>query len=219
MKVPVPVNRSRIWTSASDRVVPKSACSFYYVYGLLHSPQYRSRFAADLKKMLPRIPAATYREQFDAFTHAGRRLSDLHLGYETAKPYPLAETVTETVTGTLDQSDRDTLRVNKMRFKSKTDHSALIYNSHITLSGIPDDAHRYRLGSRSALEWIIERYQIKTDSNGSGIVNDPNTWCEEHNDPRYIIDLIKRIVTVSITTMSIVEALPELNPQPMQASV
>jgi len=122
--------------------VPKSACSFYYVYGLLHSPQYRSRFAADLKKMLPRIPAATYREQFDAFTHAGRSLSDLHLGYETAKPYPLAETVT----GTLDQNDRDTLRVNKMRFKSKTDHSALIYNSHITLSGIPDDAHRYRLG-------------------------------------------------------------------------
>ena len=73
--------------------------------------------------------------------------------------------------------------------------------------------------SRSALEWIIERYQIKTDSNGSGIVNDPNTWCEEHNDPRYIIDLIKRIITVSITTMSIVEALLELNPQPMQASV
>jgi predicted helicase len=120
MKVPVPVNGSRIWTSASDRVVPKSACSFYYVYGLLHSPQYRSRFAADLKKMLPRIPAATYREQFDAFTHAGRSLSDLHLGYETAKPYPLAETVT----GTLDQNDRDTLRVNKMQFKSKTDHSA-----------------------------------------------------------------------------------------------
>jgi predicted helicase len=165
--------------------------------------------------MLPRFPAATYREQFDAFTHAGRSLPDLHLGYETAKPYPLAETVT----GTLDQNDRDTLRVDKMRFKSKTDHSALIYNSHITLSGIPDDAHRYRLGSRSALEWIIERYQIKTDSNGSGIVNDPNTWCEEHNDPRYIIDLIKRIVTVSITTMSIVEAPPELNPQPMQASV
>lgn len=77
-----------------------------------------------------------------------------------------------------------------MRFKSKTDHSALIYNSHVTLSGILDDAHRDRLGSRSALEWIIERYQIKTDSNGSGIGNDPNSWCEEHNDPRYIIDLI-----------------------------
>lgn len=106
-----------------------------------------------------------------------------------------------------------------MRFKTKTDHSALIYNSHITLSGIPDDAHRYQLGSRSALEWIIERYQIKTDAKGSGIVNDPNTWCDEHNDPRYIIDLIKRIVTVSITTMSIVDALPELNPQPVQASV
>jgi predicted helicase len=188
---------------------------FFYVYGLLHSPHYRRRYANDVKKLLPRIPTATDREQFDAFTHAGRALSDLHLGYEAADPYPL----TETVTGTLDQDDRDTLRVTKMRFKTKTDHSALIYNSHITLSGIPDDAHRYQLGSRSALEWIIERYQIKTDAKGSGIVNDPNTWCDEHNDPRYIIDLIKRIVTVSITTMSIVDALPELNPQPVQASV
>jgi predicted helicase len=125
----------------------------------------------------------------------------------TAEPYPLAETVTDT----LNQDDRDTLRVNKMRFKSKTDHSALIYNSHITLSGIPDDAHRYQLGARSALEWVIERYQTKADSKGSGIVNDPNAWCDEHNDPRYIIDLIKRIVTVSITTMSIVDGLPELH--------
>jgi predicted helicase len=79
------------------------------------------------------------------------------------------------------------------------------------LSGIPDDAHRYQLGARSALEWIIERYQTKADSKGSGIVNDPNAWCDEHNDPRYIIDLIKRIVTVSITTMSIVDGLPELH--------
>ncbi|SUE32535.1 Conserved protein of uncharacterised function (part2) [Mycolicibacterium gilvum] len=97
-----------------------------------------------------------------------------------------------------------------MRFKSKTDRSVLIYNSQLTLSGIPEDAHRYRLGSRSALEWIIERYQIKTDSRGSGIVNDPNTWCSEHDDPRYIVDLIKRIVTVSVKTMSIVDSLPPI---------
>lgn len=188
---------------------------FFYVYGLLHSPHYRRRYANDFKKMLPRIPTAADRDQFDAFTHAGRTLSDLHLGYETAEPYPLVETVT----GTVDQTDRDTLRVAKMRFKSKTDHSTLIYNSRITLSGIPEDAHRYQLGSRSALEWIIERYQIKTDAKGSGIVNDPNTWCDEHNDGRYIIDLIKRIVTVSITTMRIVDGLPELNPAPVAASV
>ena len=187
---------------------------FFYVYGLLHSPHYRNRFASDLKKMLPRVPTAAGREQFHVFSHAGRSLSALHLGYETADLYPLAETVT----GTLGQQDRDMLRITKMRFKSKTDRSALIYNSQITLSGIPDVAHRYLLGARSALEWIIERYQTKIDSKGSGIVNDPNAWCDEHDDPRYIIDLVKRIVTVSIATMSIVDALPELKPQPVEVT-
>ncbi|BBZ31391.1 hypothetical protein MMAD_56860 (plasmid) [Mycolicibacterium madagascariense] len=177
---------------------------FYYVYGLLHSPGYRTRFAADLRKMLPRIPTAATRDDFDAFTHAGRTLSDLHRGYETATPYPLEESWT----GTLDGNDREALRVNKMRFKSKTDHSALIYNTHLSLTGIPDAAHRYRLGARSALEWIIDRYQVKTDSRGSGIINDPNTWCDEQLNARYIVDLIKRVVTVSVTTMEIVDGLP-----------
>ncbi|CAA0127318.1 Putative DNA repair helicase RadD [Mycolicibacterium vanbaalenii] len=177
---------------------------FFYAYGLLHSPHYRSRFAADLKKMLPRIPTPATRDHFDAFTHAGRSLSDIHLGYETAQPYPLSEVFT----GTLDQNEREALRVTKMRFKSKTDHSTLVYNSHLTLAGIPQDTHRYQLGSRSALEWIIERYQTKLDSRGSGIINDPNAWCDEHDDPRFIVDLIKRIVTVSVTTMSIIDDLP-----------
>lgn len=182
---------------------------FFYTYGLLHSPHYRRRYANDFKKLLPRIPTAATRQQFDTYTQAGRALSDLHLNYETAEPYPL----TETVTATSDLHSRDTLRATTMQFKSKTDHSELIYNSHITLSGIPDQAHRYTLGTRSALEWIIERYQIKTDSKGSGIVNDPNTWCDEQNNPRYILDLVKRIVTVSIATMNIVDNLPELDPQ------
>jgi predicted helicase len=178
---------------------------FFYLYGLLHSPHYRSRFATDLKKMLPRIPSVQDRQLFDTFSRAGRLLSDLHLGYEAADPYPLHEAIT----GTLDHDDRETLRVTKMRFRSKTDKTALIYISHVTLSGIPDDAHRYRLGSRSALEWIIERYQTKTDK-ASGIVNDPNVWADEHHDPRYILDLVKRIVTVSMATMAIVDDLPAL---------
>ena len=91
-------------------------------------------------------------------------------------------------------------RVTKMGFKSRADKSAIIYNKHITLGGIPQEAHRYMLGSRSALEWLIDRYQIKTDK-PSGIVNDPNDWCDEHDDPRYIVDLVKRIVTVSVETM------------------
>ncbi|MFD6882999.1 DEAD/DEAH box helicase [Rhodococcus sp. NPDC060084] len=182
---------------------------FYYVYGVLHSQQYRDEFAADLKKMLPRIPKTATPADFQTFVQAGRDLAALHVGYEGVDPYPLEETIK----GTLGTADRELYRVTKMKFKSKTDKSALVYNSHLTLSGIPDEAHRYMLGSRSALEWLIDRYQIKTDPK-SGIVNDPNDWCDEHDeheDPRYIVDLVKRIVTVSIETMKIVDSLPQLD--------
>jgi len=171
---------------------------FYYVYGLLHSPTYRSEFAADLKKTLPRIPKV---KDFAGFADAGRKLADLHLNYESAEPYPL------------DEIGEGSFRVQKMAFvkagKDK-DKSTIIYNSSITLNGIPEDAYRYMLGSRSAIEWIIDRYQVKTDK-ASGIVNDPNDWADEHNEPRYIIDLVKRIVTVSIETMKIVDSLPALD--------
>jgi predicted helicase len=180
---------------------------FYYVYGTLHSPQYRTEFAADLKKMLPRIPMVTGDGAFWTFVQAGRDLADLHWGYETVEPYPLDEQVHTTL-----DSDADLYRVQKMRFakSGKTvDKSTVIYNSHITLAGIPDEAHEYMLGSRSALEWVIERYQVKTDK-ASGIVNDPNDWCDEVDDPRYIIDLVKRIVTVSVETVKIVKSLPSL---------
>ncbi|MGN5238065.1 DEAD/DEAH box helicase [Rhodococcus sp. SJ-3] len=179
---------------------------FHYVYGVLQSPQYRSEFAADLKKMLPRIPKVATSKGFQAFAQAGRDLAVLHVGYESVEPYPLAETVKSTVGA----DDRELYRVGKMKFKSKTDKSTLVYNAHITLSGIPDEAHRYMLGSRSAIEWLIDRYQVKTDPK-SGIVNDPNDWCDEHDDPRYIVDLVKRIVTVSVETMKIVDNLPTLD--------
>ena len=91
-----------------------------------------------------------------------------------------------------------------------TDKSTLIYNRHVTIHGIPEEAHRYQLGSRSALEWIVDRYYIKTDK-ASGIVNDPNDWSREHDDPRYIIDLVKRVVALSIETIRIVESLPDLD--------
>ena len=104
------------------------------------------------------------------------------------------------------------LRVTKMRFAGKrpnVDKSTIVYNDLITLSGIPPEAHEYMLGSRSAIEWILERYQIKTDK-PSGIVNDPNDWGLEHGNPRYILDLLKSIVTVSLETVKIVNSLPPL---------
>ncbi|GAA4035131.1 DEAD/DEAH box helicase [Arthrobacter methylotrophus] len=182
---------------------------FFYVYGILHSDEYKTKFAADLKKMLPRIPQVPGVDRFWAFVDAGRKLSEMHIGYEALEPYPL----TEVVTGlSVDKDDYARYAVTKMKYAGKAgawDKTRIIYNSHITLEGIPEDAQRYMLGSRSAVDWIIERYQVKTDK-ASGIVNDPNDWSREHRQPRYIIDLIGRIVTLSLETNRIVDGLPEL---------
>ncbi len=181
-----------------DKTITKEDI-FYYVYGILHSPEYKQRFAADLKKMLPRIP---YAEYFWAFSKAGRELAHWHLNYETIEPYPLKEFKSE-----LYLEDAD-YRVEKMRFgKRNKDKTTIIYNSKITLSEIPEKAYDYIVNGKSALEWIIERYQVKKDKK-SGIVNDPNDWSD---DPRYIVDLVKRIVRVSLETVKIVESLPALN--------
>jgi predicted helicase len=173
---------------------------FFYLYGILHSPDYRKKFEGDVRKMLPRIPKV---KDFDAFSDAGRVLSELHLNYETVDPYQLDE----------QRSVTASYRVEKMKY-AKTgrvaDKTTVIYNSGITVSGIPEEAHEYMLGSRSAIDWIIERYQVKTDK-ASGIVNDPNDWAEEQGNPRYILDLLARIVTVSVETVKIVKSLPPLD--------
>ncbi|MFC9352813.1 DEAD/DEAH box helicase [Arthrobacter sp. NPDC057013] len=182
---------------------------FHYVYGILHSPEYRATFAADLKKMLPRIPQVGGVERFQAFVDAGRALSDLHIGYESLEPYDLNEIATGLA---VEQDEYARYSVKKMKYAGKAgawDKTRIIYNSHVTLEGIPAEAHSYMLGSRSAVDWILERYQIKTDK-ASGIVNDPNDWSREHRQPRYIIDLIGRIVTLSLETNRIIESLPQL---------
>jgi predicted helicase len=183
---------------------------FFFVYGLLHSPEYRETYGADLKKMLPRIPLV---KDPWPFVEAGRALSELHLGYESVTPYPLEGLDVE---GPAGEAAYDFFAVDKkMKFATKGDRSRIVYNNHLTLGGIPEDAYRYMLGSRSAIEWIMDRYWVKTDK-ASGIVNDPNDWSREVSDPRYIIDLLARIVTVSLETMQIVDALPALDILPDQ---
>ncbi|MER6936516.1 type ISP restriction/modification enzyme [Nocardioides sp. NPDC127514] len=184
---------------------------FFYAYGLLHSPEYRETYAADLKKMLPRIP---FVRDFTDYAEAGRRLSELHLGYESVEPYPLDGLRVKPVG---DPYDFFAVKEKKMAFakvrvdgKLVADRSTIKYNDRITVSGIPEEAYRYMLGSRSAIEWIIDRYWIKTDK-ASGIVNNPNDWSREVGDPRYILDLLARIVTVSLETMKIVDGLPPLD--------
>lgn len=178
---------------------------FASVYAQLHDPRYRQKYAADLKRQLPRIPLPGSAEDFRAYARAGRELMDLHIGYETVEPYPLTESHS-----TGDESDPAFYRVTTMRWggtgRSK-DRSVIVYNGNITLSGIPEAAHEYMLGSRSGLEWLLDRYRVKTDK-ASGIVNDPNDWALEHENPRYIVDLVKRVTTVSVRTMEIVEGLP-----------
>lgn len=173
---------------------------FYYVYGFLHSSEYRETFANDLKKMLPRLPLVEDVRNFWAFSKAGRKLADLHLNYETVIPYPNA-----TVTG----DDGSYYTVEKMRFPKKGQKDTIIYNGKITISNIPDKAYEYVVNGKSAIEWIMERYQV-TVHKDSGIKNDPNDWAIEHNQPRYILDLLLSIINVSVQTVEIVEGLPKV---------
>ena len=180
---------------------------FHYVYGVLHHREYRARYAANLSRESPRIPMAADIRDFRTFVSAGKTLSNLHVNYESVEPYALEEEV-------IGQPDMlNMYRVTKqMKFQGKgneQDKTILVYNDYVVLSGIPEEAHRYELGQRTALGWLMDRYYVKTDKD-SGIVNDPNTWGEEHGYPRYLVDLIKRVVTVSVKTLEIMDRLPEL---------
>ncbi|MEX3528130.1 DEAD/DEAH box helicase [Corynebacterium xerosis] len=184
---------------------------FHFVYGKLHDPAYRETYAADLKKMLPHIKTPETREEFDKFAAAGKELMALHVGYEDLEPWPLDIRVRDGA----DDADRETWRVVKMRWakrkdpetgKNVNDVTKLIYNKQITIAGIPEEADEYLLGSRSAVAWLIDRYQVKKDK-ASGIVNDPNDWADEVGNPRYIVDLIGKVTRVAMETVRIVDGL------------
>lgn len=184
---------------------------FYYVYGILHAPDYRTTFAADLKKSLPRLPLVESPDDFWAFSRAGRSLAELHLGYERVEPYAGCRILLAPQTNRGDEISY--LIDDKMRFgklDSKTADKRIIhYNAGITIENIPLEAYDYVVNGKSAIEWVMERYAVKTDP-ASLITNDPNDWCREHNDPKYIYNLLLRIITVSLETMKIVRSLPKL---------
>lgn len=172
---------------------------FFYVYGFLHLPQYKKQFAADLKKSLPRIFFVEEPKIFRKLVHAGRDLADLHLHYETqAAP---AEVRVE--------GDCGNYVVNKMRFPQKGQRNTIIYNQDITITHIPSAVYDYQVNGRSPVEWIMERYQFSIDKN-SGIKNDPNDWGWEHENPRYVLDLLLSVMTVSLKTQEIICLLPEV---------
>ena len=176
---------------------------FYYVYGLLHSPDYRNRFASDLTKMLPRIPFVEEVPTFQKIMRIGRKLAELHLNYENAPSWP----------DLLVKGNMNNLRVVKMRFGKagkEEDRRTIWLNDSLRVENIPLQAYEYVVNGKSALEWLMERYAVTTDK-ASGIVNDANAWGLEHENPCYILNLLCSIVTVSMETLKQVIELPILD--------
>ena len=207
---------------------------FYYVYGILHSPEYRTRFADDLKKSLPRIPIVERIEDFITFAKIGKQLADLHLNYEAVAPDeqvtvrfaaqpPVHTDQLKTWFAQPDgeqllEKSYDFFAVEKMRFakvrddngKLVPDKTKIVYNNFITFENIPLAAYDYIVNGKSAIEWLMERYAITTDS-ASGIRNNPNDWSREHQNPTYIFDLMQSIISLSLQTNTLVSQLPKLN--------
>ena len=164
---------------------------FHYNYALLHHPTYREKYEMNLKRDLPHIPFA---EDFWGFAKAGAELADLHVNYESAPKYDGLRSI---------EADGMPIDWNVEKMRLSKDKTQLKYNDFLTLDGIPPEAYDYRLGNRSALEWVVDQYRVKTDKR-SGIVNDPN----RADQPRYIVDLIGRVIYVSLRTVEIVDGLP-----------
>lgn len=184
---------------------------FYYVYGLLHSPDYRQRYEDNLLKELPRIPCVKTAADFWAFSKSGRDLAELHLNYEAVALYPA-----KIESGSNRMTDAD-YRVEKMHYGKKgkdKDRSTVLYNNKVTVTDIPLEAYEYVVNGKSAIDWVIERQCVKIDK-ASGIVNDANAWAiETMSNPRYPLELLLRVITVSLETMRIVKALPPLDLPP-----
>lgn len=194
--------RSRLKIKSIDKEM-----IFYYIYGFLHSPEYRSTFEADLKKSLPRIPIIEDVDAFNDFYQAGKALAKLHLGYENVPAYEGLE-IEDTHRG---KDAYEHYAVSpKMKFPKKDLKDTIIYNDYIIIRHIPAEAYDYIVNGKSAIEWLMERYAITIDKK-SGIKNNPNDWSREHDNPRYFFDLVCSIVNVSVKTMEIVGKLPKLS--------
>jgi predicted helicase len=189
----------RVHTQYHDKNITKEDI-FYYVYGLLHSPDYRREFSNDLKKMLPRLPLVSSTDDFWSFSKAGRQLAELHINYEDVPEYEGVK-----VSGT----QHNNYHVEKLKFIKKGQKDTILYNTAIKIENIPEKAYEYAVNGKSAIEWIMDRYQI-TKHKDSGIANDPNDWAKEVGNPRYILDLILSVINVSVQTVDIVNSLPKL---------
>ncbi|WP_375685727.1 type ISP restriction/modification enzyme, partial [Bartonella sp. AP21QHHD] len=187
---------------------------FYYVYGLLHSEDYRARYADNLSKELPRIPCVKSAEDFWKFVNAGRELGHLHVNYETVEPYPVTFKKGNPKQTEISNPEKfyyvTEMKFAKIKNSKEKDKSTVFYNSNITITDIPLEAYKYIVNGKPALEWVMGRQCVKTDKK-SGIVNDANRYAVETiGNPAYPLELFQRVITVSLETMKIVKKLPKL---------
>jgi predicted helicase len=200
-----------LFRSAYPGVQMEAEDVFYYVYGILHSADYRKRYADNLSRELPRIPCVQSVHDFLEFARCGRELAELHIGFEQAPMYPLQ------IEATAPLSDGD-YRVEKMRYGKKggvKDLTTIHYNGKITVRGIPLDAYDFVINGKPAIDWVMERQRVSEDRD-SGLTNDANTWARVTvKNVRYPLELLQRVVTVSLETLRITKALPDLVVKPL----
>ncbi len=165
---------------------------FYYVYSVLHHTEYREKYSANLRRELPRIP---FLNKFSKLSNLGKQFADIHLNYESSSEYPLE----------MIETPDEKLDWNVVKMRLSKDKTEIKYNDFLTLSGIPEEVFKYKLGNRSALHWIIDQYRIKTDK-ATGITHNPNN----PDDPQYIIRLIKKVVTVSLESVKLIDQIKEV---------
>ena len=173
---------------------------FYYVYGFLHNEDYKKEFEADLKKLIPRLPLVDDYRIFKTYSDIGRELADLHLNYENIEKDKVI---------IVEGEENNNFKVEKMRFTSKDKKDVIIFNSDIKIKNIPLEAYNYQVNGKSAIEWIMERYAITVDKD-SQIENNPNLWCEENKNPRYILDLLLSVISLSLKTNELIKKLPRI---------
>ena len=166
----------------------------------LHNEDYIKEFEADLKKLIPRLPLVDDYRIFKTYSDIGRELADLHLNYENIEKDKVI---------IVEGEENNNFKVEKMRFTSKDKKDVIIFNSDIKIKNIPLEAYNYQVNGKSAIEWIMERYAITVDKD-SQIENNPNLWCEENKNPRYILDLLLSVISLSVRTNELVKKLPRI---------
>ena len=182
---------------------------FFYVYGLLQNLEYQSRFSANLKRELPRIPAVATSDDFLSFVECGRQLTKIHIDYERVNEYAVTENWTNPeILKSI--GDKEKFRVEKMKFKSRNDKSTICYNSLLEISDVPAEAHEFRVNGKSLVEWVMDRQRISKHRE-NGIVNDPNDFAiETMNDPAYPLKLLKKAINIGIKTREVQKSMPPL---------